>query len=132
MLYYSKILALDPSATDFYRLFFSPGVGHCRGGTGVVPTDPIGQLRAWVENGTAPASLSAASQYPVNASSAYPVNGSSVRFLDLCPFPSVNVYSGRGDAALAGSYACVADNGWEAFPGPSPGNYSCVGGPGWY
>lgn len=97
MLYYDKILALDPTSHDFYRQFYSPGVGHCGGGTGVLPLDAIGALRAWVENGTAPATLAAGSvilttarsetlltlyrsEYPVNASSAYPINGTNVRF----------------------------------------------------
>jgi len=132
MLYYQKILALNASAADFYRQFFSPGVGHCGGGTGVTPTDPIAQLRAWVENGTAPATLQAASPYPVNASSAAVVGGANVRFLDLCPYPAVNEYKGGGDPALASSYQCVSGTGWESFPGPGPSNYSCVGGPGWY
>lgn len=132
-LYYEKVLAVDPSAEDFYRLFYSPGVGHCGGGTGVTPTNAIDQLRAWVENSTAPATLSAGSQYPVNASSSYPVNGTNVRFLDLCPYPSVNKYTGNGDAALASSWECASNTGWEDFPGPTGGNYSaCFGYPGWY
>ena len=85
MLYYEKVLALDPTAHDFYRQFYSPGVGHCGGGTGVIPIDPIGTLRAWVENGTAPDALSAASEYPVNASSAYVTNGMNVRFQVVSP-----------------------------------------------
>ncbi|KAK4546787.1 hypothetical protein LTR36_001519 [Oleoguttula mirabilis] len=102
-LYYRKVLALDASAHDFYRQFYSPGIGHCGGGTGVVPIDPIAQLRAWVENGTTPRHLSAASPYPVNASSAAVVSTTNVRFLDLCPYPQVNIYKGNGDPALASS-----------------------------
>lgn len=132
MLYYQKLLALDPSAADFYRMFFSPGVGHCRGGTGVRPQDPIGQLRAWVENGTAPAHLEAASKYPVNAPTDYVHNDTNVRSLGLCPYPQVNIWKGDCDPALASSWACVGGTGWESFPGPTGNNYSCFGGPGWY
>ena len=34
MLYYQKVAALDPEVQDFYTQFYSPGVGHCGGGTG--------------------------------------------------------------------------------------------------
>jgi len=132
MLYHQKAQALDPAISDFYRMFFSPGIGHCSGGTGVVPSDPIGQLRAWVENGTAPAYLTAASQYPVNASSSYLANGTDTRYLDLCPYPAVNQYRGTGDPALAASWTCVNGTEWERFAGPSGTNHRVVGGPGWY
>lgn len=134
MLYYQKVLAIDPSAADFYRQFYSPGVGHCGNGTGVMPTNAINQLRAWVENGTAPATLTAASLYPIGADiNTYVSNGTELRFMDLCPYPSVNKYKGTGNPALASSYECALGLGWEAFPGPSPVNYSsCYGAPGWY
>ncbi|KAK7734801.1 hypothetical protein SLS63_004221 [Diaporthe eres] len=130
MFYYQKVLALDPSAADFYRQFYSPGVGHCNGGTGVLPTNALGQLRAWVENGTVPETLHAASPYPVNASSSLPVDPSkNVRFMDLCPWPAVEIYSGQGDPALAESWGCVGGTNWRSFLGINPkGRYSLVGG----
>ncbi len=64
MLYYRKVQALHPNLSDFYRQFYSPGVGHCGGGTGVTPTDAISVLRDWVERGKAPDVLPAGSQYP--------------------------------------------------------------------
>jgi hypothetical protein len=131
-LYYRKVLALDPSAADFYRQFYSPGVGHCGGGTDLTPLDPIGQLRAWVENGTAPDTLGVGSPLAVNASTASVPASENVRFLDLCPYPMVNRYCGRGDPNSANSYECVGSGGWYDFGGPSGRNYSCVGGPGWY
>jgi hypothetical protein len=42
---------------DFYRLFLLPGVAHCAGGPGAQPADPLAALTAWVEKGTAPATL---------------------------------------------------------------------------
>lgn len=130
MFYYQKVLALDPSAADFYRQFYSPGVGHCNGGTGVLPTSALDQLRAWVENGTVPETLHAASPYPVNASSSLPVDSSkNVRFLDLCPWPAVEIYSGQGDPALAESWGCDGGTNWRSFLGVNPkGRYSLVGG----
>lgn len=132
MLYYNKILALDPGAHSFYRQFYSPGVGHCGGGTGVQPLDAIGALRAWVENGTAPDTLSAGSLYAANRPVSQPAAAASVRFLNLCPFPQVNKYNGKGDPNAASSYSCTADMGWLSFAGASGTNYSCEGGPGWY
>jgi len=132
MLYYQKVRALDPKVADFYRQFFSPGVGHCKGGTGVQPTYALGQLRAWVENGTAPTSLEAASRYPVNPSSNFKSNGTAARRMDLCPWPQVSRYQGVGDPAVASSWTCANGTGWVEFPGPGPRSYSCIGGPGWY
>ena len=101
---------------------------------GVTPTEPITQLRAWVENNEAPMTLKAGGEYPINASSSYPINGTNVRFVDLCPYPKIQRYKGHGaDSALASSWRCADDSdGWQVFSGPSGNNYSCVGGPGWY
>jgi len=131
-LYYKKVLALDPSTQNFYRQFYSPGVGHCGSGTGLTPVDPIGQLRAWVENGTAPTSLHVGSPYPVNSTTAAVVGRQNVRFLDLCTYPQVTKYKGSGDPALASSYGCAMEDGSYSFSGPSGSNYSYFGGPGWY
>ncbi|MEV4135532.1 tannase/feruloyl esterase family alpha/beta hydrolase [Dactylosporangium sp. NPDC049742] len=47
-------------ATDaFFRVFLAPGVGHCSGGRGPVPTDPLAALVGWVEHGHAPDTLPA-------------------------------------------------------------------------
>lgn len=133
MFYYQKVLALDADAAGFYRQFYSPNVGHCGSGTGVLPTAQLEQLRAWVENGSAPDTLSAGSMYPVNASSSAVVGSENVRFLDLCPWPAVNKYKGGGDPAVADSWECAINTGWENFETSlNPENYSIVGGPGWY
>jgi hypothetical protein len=131
MLYYQKVLAIDPHAQDYYRQFYSPGVGHCGGGTGVQPIDALGQLRAWVENCTAPESLHAASMYPVNAASNIVTSGANVRFEDLCAYPMVNKYNGKGDPALASSYECKPEGGWLGFQELGNATCSCVGATGW-
>ncbi|KYG40161.1 hypothetical protein M433DRAFT_537347 [Acidomyces richmondensis BFW] len=113
MINHQKVLAIDPSVHDFYCQFYSLGIGHCGGGTGVVPMSPIGQLRAWVENGTAPEYLYSGNPYAVNASSSETVNGTNVRFMNLCPYPLVNKYKGNGDPAMASSYECALNkDGW--------------------
>ncbi|KAI8237192.1 putative feruloyl esterase [Colletotrichum sp. SAR 10_96] len=52
--YYNKVSALIPEVHDFYRHFEVPGMGHCAGGASGNPVGLFDQLRAWVENGTAP------------------------------------------------------------------------------
>ncbi|MGN9837250.1 DUF6351 family protein [Nonomuraea sp. H19] len=83
---------------DFYRLFLAPGVAHCAGptSTGPAPTDALGALTAWVEQGKAPQTLSAA----LTDSSGKTVTR------ELCLYPSVSRYAGHGDPADAGSYYC--------------------------
>lgn len=132
-LYYQKVLALDPFTQDFYRQFFSPGVGHCGGGLGVVPVNALGQLRAWVEEGIAPDTLLAGSTYPIGATTATSVNLTEiVRFQDLCPWPAVSRFV-SGDPGLASSYECANGTGWVDFEGPAVGGYeACFGQPGWY
>lgn len=55
-LYYDEVDSLTPDIEDFYRHFEVPGLAHCLGGSGGQPTSLFRQLRAWVENGTAPES----------------------------------------------------------------------------
>ncbi|MBB6551749.1 tannase/feruloyl esterase family alpha/beta hydrolase [Nonomuraea rubra] len=85
---------------DFYRLFLAPGVDHCGNATstGPVPTDALAALTAWVEQGKAPRTLSAA----ITDSSGKTVTR------ELCLYPSVSRYTGSGDPADAGSYSCAA------------------------
>ncbi|WP_329064555.1 tannase/feruloyl esterase family alpha/beta hydrolase [Amycolatopsis sp. NBC_01480] len=78
---------------DFYRLFLAPGVEHCGGGVGAVPSNPLGALVDWVEHGKAPATLAAVT-----------TDGKQAR--DLCAYPRVSRYTGRGDPAVASSYRC--------------------------
>ncbi|ETS85169.1 hypothetical protein PFICI_03194 [Pestalotiopsis fici W106-1] len=52
--YYQQVKLATDGIQDFYRHFEVPGLAHCFGGTGGQPTSLFAQLRAWVENGTAP------------------------------------------------------------------------------
>lgn len=80
---------------DFYRLFLAPGTAHCAL-TG--RTDDLGALRAWVEQGKAPATLTAT----LTDSAGKQVTR------DLCAYPKVSRYKGHGDPAAADSFRCVS------------------------
>ena len=42
---------------SFLRLFFMPGMGHCRGGPGADTADFLSAIEAWIEHGVAPGAL---------------------------------------------------------------------------
>lgn len=86
-----------PAHVDaFYRLFLAPGVEHCEGGNGPVPSDPLAALVRWVEDGAAPATLEA-------ETATY--EGERVT-RELCAWPGNARYMGVGDAKRASSWAC--------------------------
>lgn len=80
----------------FYRLFLAPGVEHCAGGNGPVPTDPLAALREWVEDGTAPETLEA-------ETTTY--DGDRVT-RELCAWPGNARYMGIADPMRASSWTC--------------------------
>jgi feruloyl esterase len=92
--YYQRVLELDPSAREYYRFFSAPGVEHCGGGNGAIPTDPLAQLVAWVEAAEAPETIVA------NRT----VAGESWE-QELCAWPLSSIYKG-GDVWMASSFAC--------------------------
>ena len=67
-----------PAVDDFYRMFEVPGLLHCSGGPGGQPSNTFDALRAWVENGTAPDTLS---------HSYTPEDGGAEQNRLLCPYP---------------------------------------------
>ena len=81
------------AVNEFYRTFLAPGVGHCFGGTGHAPVDPLRALVDWVEEGKAPDVLYAET-----------LDGSVTR--NLCPWPLVERYKG-GDVTKAESFTCA-------------------------
>ncbi|KIX08467.1 uncharacterized protein Z518_03123 [Rhinocladiella mackenziei CBS 650.93] len=84
-----------PKAVDeFYRLFLAPGVGHCFGGVGPMPTDPFEALISWVERDKAPDVLPAATT----------MHNVEVQ-RDLCRYPKKLVYKG-GDVNVKDSFVC--------------------------
>jgi hypothetical protein len=91
--YYRRVAAATPGrADDFYRVFLAPGVNHCAGGAGPVPTDPLAAVVAWVEHGTAPET---------------PPAQSATATRNLCRYPLVSRYDGTGDPNRAASYRCA-------------------------
>lgn len=83
------------AVNEFHRLFFAPGVGHCFGGYGPSPVDPLEALVAWVEKGEAPDVLPAAI-----------TNEDGVEITrNLCPYPKGLVYQ-EGDVNKATSFSC--------------------------
>lgn len=99
MNYYERVLALDPKASDFIRLFEAPGVAHCFGGPGAQPSTAFETLVDWVEKGKAPEKLDAAT-IPTDS-------GVAPSRRILCPYPKVASYKG-GDPKEASSFECAA------------------------
>jgi hypothetical protein len=97
--YYMKAVAANGLGTpDFFRLFMVPGMFHCRGGVGPDRLDAMTALINWVENGTAPASITAAQVD----------KGRLVRSRRLCPYPQVARHTGSGSPDDAANFACKA------------------------
>ena len=69
---------------DFYRVFVAPGASHCQAGAGPAPTDSLGALVEWVENGHAPTTLAATS---------VAADGTTTE-RDICLYPRTSHVSG--------------------------------------
>lgn len=92
------------AAQGFARSFAVPGMGHCQGGPATDRFDALGALVDWVEQGRAPASLTA----QVNpANPELPSTWSRQRSRPLCPWPQSARYAG-GDVEQASSFRCAA------------------------
>jgi feruloyl esterase len=96
--YYEQVVARNPNAGDFARLFMMPGVAHCGGGVGPDRNDAVTAVIDWVEMGRAPDRLLASKV----------VDGNVVRTRPLCPYPQVARYRGQGSIDDAASFDCVA------------------------
>ncbi|KAK3290911.1 Tannase/feruloyl esterase [Chaetomium fimeti] len=93
--YYDGVSALLPDVHDFYRHFEVPGMGHCSGGgPSGNPITLFDQLRAWVENGTAPDSA------PVRVTDLEGTVGERI----LCPYPQKAIFD--QDCGAAGEGRC--------------------------
>jgi feruloyl esterase len=96
--YYEQVVASNPNAREFARLFMMPGVAHCGGGVGPDRNDAVTAVIDWVEKGAAPDTLVASKV----------INGAVVRTRPLCPFPQVARYKGQGSIDEASNFSCVA------------------------
>ncbi|RYC89424.1 putative feruloyl esterase [Fusarium oxysporum f. sp. narcissi] len=92
--YYKRVLEEDSSATDYYRFFEAPGVGHCKGGDGWYPGSAFDALVKWVEHGKAPETLYAET-----------VGTEKRRAVELCAYPKRLTYKG-GNPDVASSFTC--------------------------
>ncbi len=92
--YYLKVLAHDPNAGEYCRLFMVPGCLHCGGGPGAADVDWLSVIADWVEDGKAPDMLIASKSQ----------NGKLVMTRPLFPYPQVAVYKGTGDPNKADNF----------------------------
>jgi feruloyl esterase len=85
---------------SWYRLFPMPGVAHCTGALGGGPgpsaTDVFTALTNWVENGVAPATITARGGAGAPATRTRP----------LCPWPQTAIYNGTGSTDDASNFRC--------------------------
>ena len=97
--YYNKLMKDNGGADvveSWSRLYFVPGMGHCRGGPAAL--DNFALLAAavdWVENGVAP-------EYVVAKGKAFPG-----RTRPLCAYPKHAQYNGTGNPDDASNFTCV-------------------------
>lgn len=96
-----------PRAADSARLFVVPGMNHSSGGPATDQFDMVDALVAWVEQGVAPASITATARGAGSnvPNAEVPADWSPRRTRLLCPWPAVARYRG-GDAESAASFAC--------------------------
>ncbi|KAH6892389.1 Tannase/feruloyl esterase [Thelonectria olida] len=84
--YYNRVLSQDAKASDFYRLFLAPGVGHCGNGRGFDPSSKVfDALLKWVEEDEIPETLTGVGQQ---------VGKDKTREGVLCPYPKALRYAG--------------------------------------
>ena len=111
--YYNNLTtAYGPSTPTFARLFLVPGMNHCSGGLHALDSfDPLTAIVDWVEQGTAPASMTARNSNTglpaadVSAFTVLPLN----RSRPLCPYPQYAAYTGGagGNPEDAASFTCM-------------------------
>lgn len=92
--YYRQVLAHDPNATEYCRLFLVPGCLHCGGGPGASQVDWLAAIADWVEHGKTPDQLIASKGG----------QGPTMVTRPLFPYPQTAVYQGSGDPNSAQSF----------------------------
>jgi hypothetical protein len=96
--YYERMAAANGGldrVKDSSRLFLSPGMGHCGGGSAALDTfDMLTVISNWVEKGVAPDAVTATGR-------AFPG-----RSRPLCAYPSHAQYTGQGDPENAANFEC--------------------------
>jgi hypothetical protein len=96
--YYQRMTTANGGASkvrEWSRLFLSPGMGHCGGGSAALDTfDMLSASVNWVEQGQAPESVKATGR-------AFPG-----RSRPLCAYPSHAQYNGTGSMEDAANFSC--------------------------
>ena len=110
--YYENLSSKYGTATgSFARLFLVPGMNHCSGGSYALDSfDSLTEIVNWVEQGTAPDSMTAGNSFNQTSN---PLSGSALppgRTRPLCPYPQYAQYAGTGDSENAANFTCVAPN----------------------
>jgi feruloyl esterase len=98
--YYKRLIGQMGGAektAQFLRFFMAPGVAHCAGGAGPNPYGQLDALLSWVEDGKAPATLTAARRDQA---------GALTRSRPLCQYPQVAKYKGSGSTDDAANFVC--------------------------
>jgi feruloyl esterase len=106
--WYDRVQAANGGdASSFARYFPVPGMNHCAGGPATDQFDMLSALVDWVEQGKAPASVTASARGAGTPmpNAEVPANWSAQRTRPLCPYPQVATYTG-GDTERASSFAC--------------------------
>ena len=128
--YWRALRREDSEKLDNYtRLFMAPGMWHCSGGPGAnafgaqnqvappKPGDPsddaLAALVNWVENGSAPSTITA-TKYVGDV----PAQGIAFQ-RPLCEYPKHAAYVGSGDPKDPANFACKRDRG-ERISAPAP------------
>ena len=93
MAYYRQVLAHDPGAADYCRLFMVPGCLHCGGGPGASNVDWLAVIVDWVEHTRAPDRLVATRK-----------DHDKTINRPLYPYPEIAIYKGSGDPDSADSF----------------------------
>ncbi len=96
-------------ADDFARYFPVPGMAHCLGGPSTDQFDALGPLVRWVEQGEAPAGITARARGAGNAggvNNEVPAAWAATRSRTLCAWPKVARYNGSGSLDDASSFTC--------------------------
>lgn len=96
--YYKRLAAAnggESKVKDWSRLFLSPGMGHCSGGSGALDVfDILSASVNWVEKGQAPESVTATGR-------SFPG-----RSRPLCAYPAHAQYKGQGSMEDAANFDC--------------------------
>jgi Tannase and feruloyl esterase len=104
-----RVASAVPGSSKVVRHFSVPGMAHCSGGPATDQFDALSPLVAWVEQGTAPDSITASVRGAGNAGGAnpeLPKDWSATRSRPLCAYPKVARYKGTGSVEDAASFSC--------------------------